>query len=99
TITEGMKYRVTGTSADVTSVGDEYRDRDTYLIATGADTNELTVRVTWPGGVDLDFLVMPVPDGGTTPISLLDGTAVSMVGTELRTGAVLPSTSYWLWVG
>ncbi len=99
TITAGMKYRLTGTSADVATVGDEYRDRDTFLIATGADTNELTVRVTWAGGADLDFLLMPVPAASATPISLLDGTAVSQAGPELRTGAVLPSTSYWLWVG
>lgn len=100
TITAGMQYRLTGTSADVTTVGDEYLDRDTYLVATGASTNELTVRVSWAGGgADLDFLLVPVPAGGAAPISLLDGTALSMSGPELRTGAVLPSTSYWLWVG
>ena len=35
-------------------VGDKFvfstdQDRDTYLIKTGADTNQLTVRLNWPG--------------------------------------------------
>lgn len=99
TVTAGMKYRIGGTAADVTSPGDDYRDRDTYLIATGANTNELTVRVTSPAGADLDFLIMPVPTAGADPIAIFDGTQIGTTGTELQTGAVLPSTSYWLWVG
>jgi len=100
TVTAGMRYKLGGVAGDVTSPGDEYRDRDTYLIATGADTNELTVRVVAPaGGADLDFFVMPVAIENADPVSIWDGTQVGTTGIEVQTGAVLPSTSYWLWIG
>jgi hypothetical protein len=99
TVTAGMKYKLGGTVADVTSPGDEYRDRDTYLIATGADTDELTVRVTWGGGADLDYFLMPVATDNADPVPLWDSTKVNMAGPEVQIGAVLPSTSYWLWIG
>lgn len=99
TVTAGMQYKLAGSVADVATPGDAYRDRDTYLIATGADTNELTLRVTWPEGADLDYFVTPVAAGNADPIALWDGSKTSTDGTELQVGAVLPSTSYWLWVG
>ena len=51
-----MKYRISGTSADV-NAADEYRVRDTYFLTTGAATDQMSVRVNWPTAtVDFDYM-------------------------------------------
>lgn len=89
----GESLRITGTSADV-DVADDFRDRDTFLITTGAH-DQLTVRVDWTGDADFDFLLLP--ENATA--ELASGSAVGKTAPELATFPVLPNTRYWLWVG
>ena len=46
-----------GTSDDVTSDGDSYRDRDSFAIRVGESVNELAATVVWLDSVDLDVFV------------------------------------------
>jgi hypothetical protein len=91
----GMQYRLTGTAENV-DTPDDYMDRDTYEFTTGPTTNELSVRLNWPGTTrDFDFLV--VPQATVTPV----GTGLDnvMMEDEFETFSVKPNTTYWLWVG
>jgi len=101
TISAGMSYKSLGT-ADLPNGGDVdfYQDRDTYLIATGAETNELAVRLAWAGtDADLDFVLFAKPTGTAAPIPLAFGTLDGQIAPEFATTATLRSTQYWLWVG
>lgn len=89
----GSDVRITGTSDDVDGA-DDFKDRDTYLIETGAH-DELAVRIDWTGDADFDFFVFA--EGTTT--KLASGTRVAKTAPELATFPVLPATRYWLWVG
>src|ERR1043165_1260898 len=91
----GMSYRLTGTAENVDTT-DDYMDRDTYEFTTGPTTNELSVRLNWPGTTrDFDFLV--VPQGTVTPIATgLDNLNME---DEFETFSVKPNTTYWLWIG
>lgn len=94
-ITGGMSYRVTGSAADV-ATADTYEDVDTYAFATAASTNELAVRLTWPGtATNLDYLLFEA--GSADPV--IRAIATANQGPELRTFAVKAGTSYWLLVG
>lgn len=87
--------RVTGSAADVTTT-DQYEDKDTFAFTTGASTNELAVRLTWPGtGANLDYLVFEAGD----PSPVFRAIATAPQAPELRTFSVKPNTSYWLLVG
>ena len=100
-ITAGMNYKATGATG-VPNGGaiDDYADRDTYVIATGGATNELSIRLTWPDeDADLDVLLFAVPSGTSAPIPIGFGTLVGNSGPEFLTTAALRSTQYWLWVG
>ena len=91
----GAPVRITGTSANV-DAADDFHDRDTYEITTGATVDTLAVRVDWSApAVDLDVLVFPA---STLP-EIAGATRVSTSGPETATFAVLPSTSYWIWIG
>lgn len=94
TTAAGTKYRITGTAANV-NAGDEYMDRDTFLIRTGADTNQLAIRLNWPGTtVDFDYLLFPA--GASEEIA--GSTQIANMEDEFATFAVLPDTDYWLWI-
>ncbi|MEO8840509.1 MAG: hypothetical protein ABI591_01175 [Kofleriaceae bacterium] len=95
TIDAMTPVRVSGSSASVAAGSDQYLDRDTYQMMTGASTNELAVRLGWQGTVDLDYLVFK--DGTTTATGA--STAASTTPDEYATFAVEPNTSYWVWVG
>jgi hypothetical protein len=104
TASAGMKFRITGTSADV-NPSDEYHDRDSYLLTTGATTDQMSVRVNWATttvGVDFDYLLFPATSitSGTIP-EIASSTIIQTNGTigEFNTFAVKPNTGYWLWVG
>ncbi len=90
------RIAIAGLSAAVTTTGDDYRDRDTFALYTGATTNQLDLRAVWPGdGNDLDLLVFEA-NTVTEPM----GTPTrALVGDELLLTAVRPSTQYWLWIG
>jgi hypothetical protein len=94
-IAAATNYRLTGSAADVAAV-DLYEDVDTYAIATAAGTNELTVRLTWPGTTtNLDYRLFEA--NMTESVIAAIGTAST--GPELRTFAVKSGASYWLLVG
>ena len=87
--------RLTGSAADVATT-DQYEDKDTFAFTTGASTNELAVRLTWPGtGANLDYLVFEAGD----PSPVFRAIATAQQAPELRTFSVKPGTSYWLLVG
>jgi len=87
-----------GTSGDVGSAGDDYLDRDTYLVEAGATTAELEVRLTWPDGdVDLDALLFPAGAPGSYAPPL--GPVIGEQTDEVFTAAVEPGQAYWLWIG
>lgn len=81
--------------------GDEYFERDTFLIATSATTNTLTVRLDWDGGTsDHDFVVYAEPAAGETDlIAFSSGTRISDTQGEFQTFPVDPSRNYLLWSG
>ncbi|MBA3454815.1 MAG: hypothetical protein H0T42_17135 [Deltaproteobacteria bacterium] len=94
-IAGGTNHRITGSAADV-AVADVYEDVDTYAFATSATTNELGVRLTWPGATtNLDYLLFEA--SSAEPVIRQITTATQ--GPELRTFAVKTGTSYWLLVG
>jgi hypothetical protein len=100
-VTAGMNYKATGeTGSPNGGAVDDYLDRDTYVIATGGETNELAIRLSWADeDADLDFLLFAVPSGTTAPVPIAFGTLASNTAPEFSTTATLRSTQYWLWVG
>lgn len=94
TIAPATNYRITGNSANNTVVG-SYKDRDAFEFTTGATTNEIAIRLNWPGTTaDLDYFIFPkaVPSiGGSS--------AAANMEPEYAVTAVKPNTSYWVWVG
>lgn len=84
--------RITGTSANVDG-GDDFHDRDTYLIET--PDNELALRVDWTGDADFDVFVFP--EG--TVVEIGRGTSVGKTAPERAVFPVLPNTRYWVWIG
>lgn len=91
--TPGTDVRISGVFADVTGP-DDFTDRDTYLIETGAH-DELAVRVDWTGDADPDVFVFP--EGSTAELG--HGTAVGKLAPERAVLPVLANTRYWVWVG
>jgi len=92
-------YRITGTNtdpaADPVSWGDDYQDRDTYLITMGATQDTLAVRTNWPGTtMDFDFFVFP--KDSTDNIAV--GWDNANMEDEFTTFAVTPGAQYWVWV-
>ncbi|HKE13901.1 MAG TPA: hypothetical protein VKB80_03475 [Kofleriaceae bacterium] len=89
-----------GTSAAIPSDGDSYLDRDTYLVATGATSDELELRLTWPddAGADLDFYLFAA-GGPDKEYSVELGNLSGTRRDALMTLNVDPGQSYWLWVG
>jgi hypothetical protein len=88
-----------GVSADLASTGDSYLDRDSYLIRTGPDTNEIEVRLSWLNDDDdLDvYLFAPGPSLEDYSVGL--GAGVGTMDDERFTVSVDPGRNYWLWVG
>lgn len=91
-------YAIIGTTADVEAL-DDYRDRDTYLIQTGPNTRELSLRGSWEhsAGVDLDIhlFLAGAPD---VDLSFNGAAQVGVSNDEVTAMAVLPNRDYWLWV-
>ncbi len=110
-VSDGMSYQLAGSlgvNGNAGAYADDYLDRDTFLIATGAQTTELAIRVTWPedgiagndDDADLDVVLFGVPASATaTPWPLIAGDHRRDLPPELEAAAVLPSSTYWLWVG
>lgn len=97
TVDPNKNFHISGSSASVGPGTDKYLDRDTYAVATGASTNELSIRLNWPGTTaDLDYIVFE-QNALTTPNVAAMLTATSE--DEFTTFAVKPGTTYWVWVG
>jgi hypothetical protein len=99
-VAPNMSYRITGTSASPAitpaSWADSFQERDVYQIAMGAMTNQLSVRLNWPGTTaDYDFFVFPM--GGV--IEQATGWYAGNMEDEFTTLAVTPGMSYWIWLG
>lgn len=94
-IAPDLQIRLAGEAKDV-GQPDLYEDKDTFLISTGAGTNELTVRLGWTtAGANLDWILFE--ENTTTPIVRANGTATT--GLESLLTAVKPNTDYWLLIG
>lgn len=90
-----VNIRLAGESANVTNA-DKYEDTDTFEIATGAGTNELTVRLTWPTtGANLEWFLY---EENTTAPTLVTASLGSAALSEVKLTAVKPNTTYWLTV-
>ncbi len=97
TVDSSKNAHVAGSSASVAAGTDTYLDRDTYAITTGTSTNELSIRLNWPGSTaDLDYVVFE-DNMLTTPN--VAATLSATTEDEFATFAVKPSTSYWVWIG
>lgn len=99
-IAPNMSYRITGTLSTPTVTpadwADSFQERDTYSITTGANTNQLTMRLNWPGTTaDLDVLVFPA----TGLNDFADGYDNRLMEDEFTTFAVEPNKIYWFFVG
>lgn len=103
TIAPAMNYRATGVN-DAAPVpasppadwADSFQDRDTYAIKTGANTNEISVRLNWAATtMDMDLMVFPE---GALP-EFADSYENLKMEPEFITTAVKPNTTYWVWTG
>lgn len=102
TITPGSAgFKIAGEFGIAGERGDEYFERDSYLITTDATTNQLTVRMAWDGGTsDQDmFIFEELPSGETEVFAVASGTRISNTDNEFQTFVVQPNTNYWLWGG
>jgi len=95
----GGPVGVQGVSAAVGSDDDSYLDRDTFLMRTGPDTNEVEVRLSWQSGdVDLDVYLFGAGDP-ENDYSIGLGAKVNKIEDERFTVSVDPDRNYWFWVG
>jgi len=85
--------RLAGSAADI-AMADQYEDRDAYAFRTDGTVNELTVRLTWSGTANLDFLLF---EGNALQAEFRANT-VSTASPELRTYSIKPSRDYTLLV-
>jgi len=91
-LTVASATRITGVTAARAAIG-SYFDRDTYAVTTGPTTNQLSIRVA--SEADLDAYVFEA--GSATAIG---SAAFVRDGAEsYATFPVIPSTTYWVWVG
>jgi hypothetical protein len=102
TAAAGMSYLITGNTAQVTPLGDDYLDRDTYSFTTGADVDRAAIIINWtdttaPDDMDMDWWLWPA--GNVTAMSAVStGTIIGIVDEAVGT-LVEPNTEYWLWAG
>ena len=83
-------------SAGATPAAIEYLDRDTYAFTTDDTTNELAVRLDWQGSAsDLDYIVFE----GDSLTPVVASNTTSTTSGELAEFGVMPSSTYWLWIG
>ena len=99
TITEA-NFRISGTAKLPTAASpDDYLERDTYLIKTGAATNQPAIRLNWAGQSDFDYFLFTEVTNTTDTPEIVGESDQQMAGEdEFSTFAVLPNTNYWLWI-
>jgi len=94
TINPGDAKRLRGTLAEI-AIDASYKDRDSFVFTTGANTDEVTLRLNWTGTADLDaflFQAGAVPRVGQANLT-------STTESEFKTIAVKPNTMYAVWAG
>lgn len=84
--------RITGTAADVV-LTDQYEDKDTYLVLTGVDTNELSIRVDTASTANLDVFIS---EAGVVP-PIFRSTRTTAPETTIV--PLKPASAYWITVG
>lgn len=94
TIDVGPGKRITGNLAEIAADAD-YKDRDSFVFTTGANTDQVTLRLNWAGSADLDAMLYPAGIAERIGQANLDSTTES----EFRTVAVKPNTMYAVWTG
>ena len=95
-----MSYHVVGTNSKPTVTpadwADSFQDRDTYQITMGGTTNQLSLRLNWPGNTaDFDLFMFPMGGIIEQAVSYKAGNMED----EFITTAVTPGMSYYVWVG
>jgi hypothetical protein len=97
-IEPGFTYQADGVSGMHPAMAG-YLDRDTYLVAAGPSTNQIDVVLSFPDTgmpIDMDWYLFDA----TVPAAPTFVQKSALVGSpEHQPAAVLPSTSYFLWVG
>jgi hypothetical protein len=97
-IETGFSYQIDGVAGTHPAM-QQYLDRDTYLVVAGPSTNQIDVILSFPSGgmpIDMDWYLFDA----TTPAAPTFAQASALVGNpEHQPAAVLPSTTYYLWVG
>jgi hypothetical protein len=97
TLAGGTTVSLAGNSANVDPDGDDYRDRDTFQVATGTAT-EMDVRLSWTGAdVDMDLLLFA--ENVVSEDDELARFGGTFIGTEdeIVTLRVTPGTNLWIW--
>jgi hypothetical protein len=100
TVAPNMNYRATGVNsspaAPPVSWMDAYQDRETFAIKTGANTNELSLRLNWPGTtMDMDMFVFKENDD----VPFANAYSNGNMEPEFLTISVEPNSTYWVWAG
>ncbi len=101
TVAPAMNYRVTGTSSTFTvtpvSWMDSFQDRDTYAVTMGATTNQLAIRLNWPGtNHDFDMFVFRLDGANPGLLEKSVGWEGANMEDEFTTLAVTPGGTYWI---
>jgi len=93
----GHSYMIAGSaSATPGTPADQYLDRDTYAFTTDDNTNELAIRLDWPGTpTDLDYIVFEA----STLTPVVASNTTSSMESEIAEFGVMPDSTYWLWIG
>jgi hypothetical protein len=94
TINPGDARRLTGSLAEI-AVDGSYKDRDSFVFTTGANTDQVTMRINWTGTADLDAFLF---EAGVVP-RIGNANMASTMEAEFKTIAVKPSTMYAVWTG
>ena len=95
----GEQASIRGSVADVAAL-DDFRDRDAFLVRTGPETRELSIRGAWQhnSSVDLDIHVFRAGVPGLD-LSFRGAATVGTGSDELATMGVEADSEYWIWVG
>jgi hypothetical protein len=96
TIAPAAKFQLQGTAANTAALPDQYKDRDSFLVTTGASTNEMDLALNWldvagtTDDADLDYFVLDAETLGVVST----GIQVGFANFERGLMAVAPSTTY-----
>jgi hypothetical protein len=102
TVVPDMSYHIVGTNQAAPSGPppaswmDSFQDRDVYEVTASSTTNEMAVRLNWPGNTAGFDLFVFEQDG---IVEKATGWYAGKVEDEFTTFAVNPGAKYWIWAG